>query len=457
MSLDTNLVSYWKLDESSGNASDSVGSNTLTNEGTTTFGAAKINNGATFDGSTQALTIASDLGIGNANITMSAWMRPHDVATYSMALTHEDVGSHMAHYIQVESSKIKFGRSDYAIFEDKDAGTSISNNTWYHFVYVYDGSYVRGYVNGVAVTPTASTATGGGTSITADFTGLGRTNHATNYEYDGDMDEVGVWSRALTADEISQLYNSNRALAYPLTAPTLYGGVAYWKLDESSGDPVDSIKSLTLTNGNTVGFNTCKINNGADFGTTNTNKTLRIVSDLGIAGSAPISFSGWLKVNTAISASTQYVAMDKLNSGTDVSMRYLLYYGDSLGTKYVAFSRQGSGAPSSATYNVDLGTTDFHHIVGVWSGGTGTLYVDGVSRATFSENTLSTFAGYTSELSLGAYMSKDNSTWASAKLDEFGVFNRALTSTEVTALYNSGAGLQYPFTGVAQGNFFLIL
>ena len=54
MSLLTGLVSYWKLDESSGNAADAHASNTLTNNNTVGYSAAKINNGA-------------DYGAGNTN------------------------------------------------------------------------------------------------------------------------------------------------------------------------------------------------------------------------------------------------------------------------------------------------------------------------------------------------------------------------------------------------------
>jgi hypothetical protein len=32
-------------------------------------------------------------------------------------------------------------------------------------------------------------------------------------------------------------------------------------------------------------------------------------------------------------------------------------------------------------------------------------------------------------------------------IDEVGIWSRALTSSEVTSLYNSGSGRQYPFTG----------
>jgi hypothetical protein len=39
----------------------------------------------------------------------------------------------------------------------------------------------------------------------------------------------------------------------------------------------------------------------------------------------------------------------------------------------------------------------------------------------------------------------DNDAYADGQIDEVGIWSRALSSTEVTKLYNGGAGLQYPF------------
>ena len=77
MSLTTNLVSYWKLDESSGNAADSVGSNTLTNTGTATYGTGKINNGIVLNGSSQyAVNTSLSSSISNSSYSVSAWIYP---------------------------------------------------------------------------------------------------------------------------------------------------------------------------------------------------------------------------------------------------------------------------------------------------------------------------------------------------------------------------------------------
>ncbi|MDA3803017.1 MAG: hypothetical protein PF488_03985 [Patescibacteria group bacterium] len=71
MSLLTDLVSYYKLDESSGNAADSVGSNTGVMSGTYSYGAGKINNALTMaSGSYLKASISSGL---SGSFSVSGW------------------------------------------------------------------------------------------------------------------------------------------------------------------------------------------------------------------------------------------------------------------------------------------------------------------------------------------------------------------------------------------------
>ena len=77
MALIDNQVSYWKLDESSGNASDSEGSNTLTNSNVT-YQAGKINNGALWNSATDVLQIADGSQSGldiTGDISFSFWVK----------------------------------------------------------------------------------------------------------------------------------------------------------------------------------------------------------------------------------------------------------------------------------------------------------------------------------------------------------------------------------------------
>jgi hypothetical protein len=80
-------------------------------------------------------------------------------------------------------------------------------------------------------------------------------------------------------------------------------------------------------------------------------------------------------------------------------------------------------------------------------GGTLKFYINGALDTTL---TVSTPSLYTGEKAIGAV---PNSALpggpfpviANTRLDEIGIWNRALTGTEITDLYNSGSGLTYPF------------
>src|SRR5262249_29289721 len=73
--LRNNLISYWRLDEASGNAIDAIGTNTLIahNAPGTTTGI--VNGARTFNGNIQYFSIASNSSVENAanDFTFTAW------------------------------------------------------------------------------------------------------------------------------------------------------------------------------------------------------------------------------------------------------------------------------------------------------------------------------------------------------------------------------------------------
>jgi len=76
------------------------------------------------------------------------------------------------------------------------SATYFTVGVWAHVVGVYDGAYVRMYIDGVEV-GTASALTGNLTSTTHDLT-IARLGIGNYYYYDGLMDEVGIWERGLS-------------------------------------------------------------------------------------------------------------------------------------------------------------------------------------------------------------------------------------------------------------------
>jgi len=103
-----------------------------------------------------------------------------------------------------------------AFFQDYDnqvsiRGSALSLSTWMHVAVTSDGGELKIYVNGVEVNST----TAGSSAITFDhFTAGCGSNGTSGDNWNGAIDEFGVWQRALSADEVTQLYNSGNGLAY---------------------------------------------------------------------------------------------------------------------------------------------------------------------------------------------------------------------------------------------------
>lgn len=229
MALTTNLVAYYKLDESSGDAADSSGGGfTLTNVGTCGFAAGLINNAA--DGgsanTTKRFEIANNLGITGGDITISAWINI-TTAPASGALQRifqqNDSTNDIEYYaiyknnggtLQLFFERALNGVADNSFTSNQDLGTG----TWKHIVLTYDGTQVEGFLNATSLGTVASVGVGVGD--TDNFAIMGAVGGTQNLK--GLEDEVGVWSRELTGAEITSLYNAGAGLAYPFTGTSAH-------------------------------------------------------------------------------------------------------------------------------------------------------------------------------------------------------------------------------------------
>lgn len=234
--------------------------------------------------------------------------------------------------------------------------------------------------------------------------------------------------------------------------------VAFWKLDESSGNAADSVGSFTLTNRGTTTYTAGLINNGADFGSANTTKALNTSNTLGIDGGA-MSISLWVKLNTEIPSGTWSLAVQQNLTSTKTGYWFRYYYNS--GTPYLEWERwRNNSADQRGTYTVSLGTSTWHHLVITYDTTTVKGYLDGVERASFSASgSGSGSPGGSSGFAIASDDGVAVSTAGSFVADATGVWTRALTSGEVTTLYSGGNGTQHPFTAfpmtAATGSFAL--
>jgi len=223
MALTDNLISYWKLDETSGTRYDSKGSNDLTDNNSVLYGTGKIGNAADFEASNSEYLSHADsvsLSFGNEDFTVAGWVKLESTVYGAIASKWDSHLFDREYMLWYDDLRFKFGISS----DGANQGHAVSDNlgdvaldTWYYVVGWHDATANKIYiqVNNGTVDETAWT-TGCNDNTSPFKLGL----FSTTSFLDGLVDEVGIWGRVLTSDERTDLYNSGDGLAYPFTGAT---------------------------------------------------------------------------------------------------------------------------------------------------------------------------------------------------------------------------------------------
>lgn len=238
MSLSTGLIAYWRLEEESGTRADSVGSNTLSDGNTVLYTTGVQGNCADFEATaSEYLYIAdnADTSFGNEDFSISCWMRfealPAPNGTYGIVCKYDNGATVYEYSLMYRETAGQYFRwyvgadNTFTVYATINDNNQASTGQWYHIVVYHDaGNDQTGLIinNG---TPSTASYSGGCHDDAAAFT-LGAWSDPASY-HDGEIDEVGVWGKVLSAAEITLLYNGGDGLSYPFTFENLAGAVAF--------------------------------------------------------------------------------------------------------------------------------------------------------------------------------------------------------------------------------------
>jgi hypothetical protein len=209
----TGMVSYWKFEESGGTiAFDSVGSNngTLVNGPVWTTGI--VGGALSFDGVDDHVDVPTSPSLdfrGTDKLTVVAWV--NDVngwpASGVQRIVSQDgpSGGNNHFILYTNGNKLGFDISTVS-WHSTSGSTSLQNNIWHHVALVYDGSTLQGYLDGTLDANISLIGNiGQGQILEAVVIGAKRGN---TQKFDGLIDEVSILNRALSAEEIQQLYQN---------------------------------------------------------------------------------------------------------------------------------------------------------------------------------------------------------------------------------------------------------
>ena len=159
---------------------------------------------------------SNDFNFSNiSGFTVMAWVKPNDLVVNDADIVtqYHSPSNNRSWILQIRNGVPRFvgcsngsdsGSCKYA------TGTTLANNsgTWYHLAGTWNGSKLQVYLNGVAdasTPPTLTSLHSGARSIRLGY-------DAASEDYNGTMDDVMIFNRSLSAEQISALYNNRTDL-----------------------------------------------------------------------------------------------------------------------------------------------------------------------------------------------------------------------------------------------------
>jgi type II secretory pathway pseudopilin PulG len=206
------LVGHWKFDEKSGStAYDSSGNGNigiLYNSPTRTASTScKVGSCMSFDGVNDYVQVPTSASLNPTTVlTMEVWIKSTGNAESDGRIISKRagvVGYEML--LMTASGLIEVFIGTPNGYVSVDSNTKVNDGNWHHIVVTRNEADIRIYVDGV-LDRTASSYTGSVENTSNLF--LGRYSPTAIRFFNGSIDDVRIYNRALSASEISQIYNS---------------------------------------------------------------------------------------------------------------------------------------------------------------------------------------------------------------------------------------------------------
>lgn len=190
-----------------------------------------------FNGSSSYVALSDSYN--NNNLTVESYIKIRNLASenYTGIVTNVETSGYgliVDNTAKKLGARIYVNNSYYYAYADQ----LVETNRWYHLAMTYDGKVLKLYVDGILQSsPTNIVGTIKNSSVKM---AIGCNPGTTNAEFfNGWIDEVRIWSRALDASEIAE--NMNKILT-----GTENGLVGYFRFEEGNGNIAYDLSSRKL-------------------------------------------------------------------------------------------------------------------------------------------------------------------------------------------------------------------
>ena len=448
------LVGYWPF---SGNANDvsGIGNNGTNNGATLTadrFG--NDNSAYSFDGTTNYISVINNSSLNPTSITISGWINSNSNAVDTQNGARgivtkwnqiQDCGGdganfnvQLSYFDNVNVFALATSQNNQITNALKSSTDVIGLNAWKHFVFTHEPlSGQKLYIDGILI---GSNNVLGDLCATTNnlYFGADKFNFGLWRYFNGKLDDIGVWNRALTQQEITNIYNSSlpQTACLPANVP-ITGLVGYWPFcgnanDESGNGNNGTNNGATLTADRFGNSNSAYSFDGNDWIEVFYNQILNF-------GTNSFTLSCW-STKQGNNTFQHLITRNYVTQWPNAVGNYALRYENNT---LVLFSSgnttTGNGTLVTSQQN---NLNNWNHFVGVFNATNQTMqiYMNGniIASGPINPN----LQNYDSIGNM--YFGVEHPTavlpsgpqFLTGKLDDIGIWNRALTQEEITNLYN---------------------
>lgn len=459
----TNLMAYYRFETGALTIDDSGNGNTLTNtntvgEGTGVFGGAADFGSANTN---KFLSLGSNLSIrGNGQLSVSFWAKMNTEITTGIQvffIHNSTLGAdrYMQFFYDYNAGSRRFlwDCSGANITKTVALGT-----TWHHFAMTRpdgDGAVFQAYFDGGCV----GTASIGTSPLTRNDVFIGAQTSGANFAASILMDDVAIFNKVLSADEIKELYEGRYIGELPAEGTTqktytnelnstllknseyLKG---YWRFEETSGvTAVDSSGNShdgTASRTNILNNASGKFGNMGVFASASSDEIL-ITDHNDMKPTGQFTVGAWINTSTTSTYKTIF------SSWAAASSKYGgIHFYISNGNQIAINSGKNTGTTLATDFQASTGTTNicdgnWHFVIGSWDSSYLNVYVDGkLEKSTAWANAPAYQA--TNYVSIGSCYNPTKSYLMNGSLDDVFLINgKALSDDEIEMLYKIRGGM----------------
>ena len=459
---------YWKLDDTVGSTfTDAFGGSLGTCTDCPIRVGGILGSARSFNGSTNEINVPDDGSFdwgANDEFSIELWMTrplPQPIPENDVIIGRDDRSTGLHWWLGLNTS----GQPMFVLLDnDGSDGNNGGNGSWptsseditdddlwHHIVAVKETTHIRIYVDGAEKSAVPKTYNDGfGSSVDLN---IGWLSLDKKYTFDGAVDEIALYNRALTLDEIQVHYNDGAGRGYCSASvpPTDVNLAAYWKLDEAEPsfyeDMVGSSDGGCRATGNCpIPTVAGKLGGGQEFSRSLQTGINAPGEDFNWLNGDSFTVAFWMKKDNVCSGTTTN-DNEVIAGRDDVSSQLHWWVGVGCRSDYpqqggAVFNLidKNAGEENTAIYGeTDLTDGEWHLVVAQRDGllQENRLYVDGRLESKISIEYSDGFDSATEPINIG-WLNLSDGFYYAGILDEVAIYNSAISEPEIRFLYYIG-------------------